>query len=73
MQTDSRNNNFIEVDASQYGKKESLRVTKVIEGYNGGPCLRFQIRGEGTNLRPGPEIPIEYADKIIQALKSHTE
>jgi hypothetical protein len=71
MHTDSKNNKFIEIDVSQYGKKESLRITKVLEGYNGGPCLRFQIKEDGKGPRPGPEIPFEYADRIIQALKSH--
>jgi hypothetical protein len=70
MQLDSKKNEYIEIDVSEFGKNESLRITKVKEGYNGEPCLRLQIREEGKGPRPGPEVPINYAQEIVNAISA---
>lgn len=55
---DSKRNNYIEVDVPP--KDESVRITHVKKGYDGGPCVRFQIHDHGKQqLRMGPEFPAE--------------
>jgi hypothetical protein len=66
---DSKGNEYIQIDVSEHGKDENIRITRVEEGYNGEPCLRFQIR-DSKRLRPGPEVPIQYGYSIIEAISS---
>ncbi|CAH0169678.1 hypothetical protein [Peribacillus simplex] len=70
---DSKRNDYIETDVSKIGRDESIRVTLVEEGYTGEPCLRIQIRKhEGGRVYMGPEIPVEYAQNIIQSIRTLT-
>ena len=63
---DSVKNDYIEVEVPS--KDESVRVTYVEKGYDGGPCVRVQIREHGKHLRMGPEFPVESAPQVVAGL-----
>lgn len=70
---DKRKNSYIETDVSEIGKDESVRVTFVEEGYTGTPCIRIQIRKhESGGVLMGPEFPVEYAEELIQSIRTLT-
>ena len=64
--TDSAKNDYIEVEVPS--KDESVRVTYVEKGYDGGPCVRIQIHEHGKQLRMGPEFPVENASQVVAGL-----
>ena len=63
---DSKKNDYIEVKV--LSKDESVRITYVEEGYDGGPCVRIQIREPGKGPRMGPEFPVESALQVVAGL-----
>ncbi|WP_282022696.1 hypothetical protein [Priestia flexa] len=73
IKKDSRENCYMETDVSEIGSDESVRATLVEEGYTGTPCLRIQIRKhESGKVYMGPEFPLEYAEELIQNIKTLT-
>ncbi len=67
LEIDSSGNRYIEVD--MVGNNEAIRLSIINDGWNGGPCIRMNIREENGRVRnPGPEFPIENLDEIMQAL-----
>lgn len=66
IKTDSSNQKYIEVETEK--DQESLRITYVIDGFTGNPCLRFNIRPHGKSPRPGPEFEVGYTPEILAAI-----
>ena len=65
LQIDSAQNTYSEVPMSE---DQHVRLTHIVNGWNGHPTIRVQIREESGHLRPGPEIPVTILGPLAAAL-----
>jgi len=65
IKTDSSGNNYIESDL---GIDQAVRISFIDQGWDGGNCIRINLRDENNHIRPGAEFPIGNAQQIVDAI-----
>jgi hypothetical protein len=65
IQKDGSGNDYIEV---RMPNGEAVRISQILNGWDGGKCLRISIVQVDNRVRQGPEFPVSNVQGVIDAL-----
>lgn len=62
IKTDSSGNNYIEVIMPN---GETVRVSKIDQGWTGSTCYRINLVDTNNHVRPGAEFPKDNLQQVL--------